>query len=79
MVRELCASLGVPAPTDADRAAVLHDLAAGRALHVVGSPHFITASGDFFCPSLSIRHDDGGYSVTVDPEGFSRFVRAVFG
>jgi predicted DsbA family dithiol-disulfide isomerase len=65
-------------PTDADRSTVLDDFAEGRRRDVSGSPHFFTAEGDFFCPSLDIDHDDDGYEVSFDAAGFQRFVSAVF-
>jgi predicted DsbA family dithiol-disulfide isomerase len=68
----------VPEPTDADHAAVNHDLAEGRRRGVTGSPHFFTAGGDFFCPSINIEHDGEGYEVTFDSAGFQRFVAAAF-
>jgi predicted DsbA family dithiol-disulfide isomerase len=75
---ELRRGLGVPAVTEADRAAVLRDLDDGRRRGVVGSPHYFTSRGDFFCPSLEIRHDDSGYHVTFTPEDFDRFIDAAF-
>ena len=36
------------------------------------------AGQGFFCPSLDIHHDDGGYRVHLDQEGFARFTAAAF-
>lgn len=61
---------------DADRARVEADLEDGRSRGVIGSPHFFTPAGDFFCPSLDIRHDATGHlRITADPEG-TAFVTA---
>ena len=57
---------------------MLDDFAEGKRRGVVGSPHFFTADGDFFCPSLDIEHSDDGYEVSFDPVGFNRFVAAAF-
>ena len=47
---------------------------------VVGSPHFFTAAGDFFCPALDISRDQGGHlHVRADPDRFERFLEACFG
>lgn len=58
-----------------DTSAVLADHAEGVARGVVGSPHFFTPDGGFFCPSLDVGRDDGGHlRVTADPAGFERFL-----
>ena len=79
VLRVLRDAHGVPEPTETDRTAVRDDLADGKRRHVVGSPHFFTADGEFFCPSLEIEHDDDGYEVSFDAAGFQQFVAAVFG
>jgi len=49
----------------------------GVDLGVVGSPHFLTGAGGFFCPALDVsRGDDGHLRVTADREGFDRFLAA---
>jgi predicted DsbA family dithiol-disulfide isomerase len=68
----------VVTPTAADEAAVHEDLAEGKRRCVEGSPHFFTADGDFFCPSLDIDHDANGYDVSFDADGFHRFALAAF-
>lgn len=65
-------------PGDAD--VVLADREEGATRGVVGSPHFFTPDGSFFCPSLDIsRHDDGELQIRFDLDGFRRFVDACFG
>ena len=78
VLRDLRQAYGVPPPCQADRSAVLDDFAEGKRRGVVGSPHFFTADGDFFCPSLDIEHGDDGYEVSFDSVGFKRFVAAAF-
>ena len=78
VLRRLREDHRVPAPTDADRSAVRDDFAEGKRRDVSGSPHFFTAEGDFFCPSLDIEHDADGYEVSFDAVGFQRFVSAAF-
>jgi len=63
-----------------DVESVAIDLREGQARGVVGSPHFFTPGGSFFCPSLEIGHDDeGGLDISFDQAGFTRFVDACFG
>ena len=59
---------------------VLDDHAEGVARGVIGSPHFFTPAGDFFCPSLDVHRDaDGHLRISADLPGFDRFVGACFG
>lgn len=78
VLHALLEHLGIGEPTDDDRQAVRDDLAEGKRRGVAGSPHFFTADGAFFCPSLDIQHDDDGYEVSFDAAGFQEFVTAVF-
>lgn len=65
--------------TDADVEQVRADFAAGREAGVIGSPHFFTPAGGFFCPALDVtRSDEGHLRVHADPEGFAAFVDACF-
>jgi predicted DsbA family dithiol-disulfide isomerase len=44
---------------------------------VVGSPHFFTPAGGFFCPSLDIARDaEGHLRITADRAAFDAFVEA---
>jgi SAM-dependent methyltransferase len=46
---------------------------------VIGSPHFFTPGGSFFCPALDISRDDSGaLQVEVDEGGFEAFLGACF-
>ena len=64
-------------PHDTDR--VLADHAEGIERKVIGSPHFFTPGGDFFCPALDVHREDNGHlRVTADPAGFDRFLAACF-
>lgn len=50
----------------------------GRSRGVIGSPHFFTPGGAFFCPALEVREIDGHLRITADPEGFERFLASCF-
>jgi predicted DsbA family dithiol-disulfide isomerase len=59
----------------ADLGAVEAEYRSGRERAVVGSPHFFSPGGSFFCPSLDIARTDGGHlRITVDRAGFEAFV-----
>ncbi len=64
---------------DDDRASVLADLRTGTERGVIGSPHFFTAGGDFFCPALDVgRDEDDHLHVRPDPVAFRAFVESCF-
>jgi predicted DsbA family dithiol-disulfide isomerase len=62
-----------------DTRPVLADHAEGVARQVIGSPHFFTPTGGFFCPALDIhRNAEGHLDIGVDAAGFDRFVTSCF-
>ncbi len=62
-----------------DEQRVLQDHADGISRGVIGSPHYFTHAGDFFCPALDVRRDaDGHLRLRHDAERFDRFVTACF-
>jgi predicted DsbA family dithiol-disulfide isomerase len=77
VVASILARHQMPAPRAQDEDAVLADHEEGRRRGVEGSPHFFTPAGDFFCPSLDIRHPGGGLEVGFDAGRFERFVDSV--
>jgi predicted DsbA family dithiol-disulfide isomerase len=78
VLAEVAARHGI-VTTDDDVAAVHADLDAGRELSVIGSPHFFTPGGGYFCPALDVsRADDGHLRILADPSGFDAFVDACF-
>lgn len=59
--------------------AVHADHAEGRHRGVIGSPHFFTPAGGFFCPSLDVGRDAAGHlRITADPAGFQTFLDGCF-
>ena len=63
-----------------DPSQVLEDHREGIARGVVGSPHFFTPAGDFFCPALDVHRDDAGHlQLAPDTDGFDRFISSCFG
>jgi predicted DsbA family dithiol-disulfide isomerase len=62
-----------------DTRTVLADHAEGVERGVIGSPHFFTPGGGFFCPALDVhRGDDGHLSITADLAGFEQFATSSF-
>jgi 2-hydroxychromene-2-carboxylate isomerase len=46
---------------------------------VIGSPHFFTPEGSFYCPALDISRDEAGaLHVEMDEAGFEVFLHACF-
>ena len=63
-----------------DTGRVLDDHAEGVSRGVVGSPHFFTPTGGFFCPALDIHRESSGHlRITADAEGFEQFITTCFG
>jgi 2-hydroxychromene-2-carboxylate isomerase len=63
----------------ADESDVLAEWELGQGRGVVGSPHFFTPAGAFFCPALDIRRVDGHLRITADQAGFDAFLESCFG
>jgi predicted DsbA family dithiol-disulfide isomerase len=62
---------------DIDHETVRADHADGVRRGVVGSPHFFTAGGGFFCPALDVSRDSHGHlRILANPDEFDRFVDA---
>ncbi|MGI9603985.1 MAG: DsbA family oxidoreductase [Acidimicrobiales bacterium] len=78
VLRELAASLDVPPASEADRAAVEASWVRGQQQGVVGSPHFFTPSGNYFCPALDIERVDGHLVIKPDVAAFDAFVAECF-
>jgi predicted DsbA family dithiol-disulfide isomerase len=79
VLEEVATRYGVTVESS-DAETVAADHREGEVRGVVGSPHFFTPEGSFFCPSLDIhRDDDGGLHVRFDQAGFQEFVDACFG
>ncbi len=76
VLAELAAAHGVGAADDADADAVRASLDEGRARGVIGSPHFFTPTGGFFCPALDIERVDGHLQIRPDLGAFEAFVEA---
>lgn len=76
VLAEIGDALAVPPAVAADRQSVLDAWSAGKARGVVGSPHFFTAGGDFFCPALDIKRVEGNLRIRPELEAFDQFIEA---
>ena len=78
VLRALATDHGVPFDPGDDRT-VLADHAEGVERGVIGSPHFFTPAGDYFCPSLDVqRGPDGHLRITSDMAAFEAFAASCF-
>ena len=79
VLTDLAGAAGVPLPDEADHEAVRASLAEGRERGVVGSPHFFTPGGAFFCPALDIARVDGHLRIAPKAGMFDEFITVCFG
>jgi 2-hydroxychromene-2-carboxylate isomerase len=79
VLADLAADLSVPAPGPEHADAVRAGWDAGKARGVIGSPHFFTSAGGFFCPALDIERVDGRLRISADEAGFEAFVVSCLG
>ena len=62
---------------DDDLHSVEVDHTEGKQRGVIGSPHFFTATGSFFCPALDISRNAAGHlRVVADPTAFEAMMAA---
>ena len=69
-------AVGIPPAIPADDDAVTAGWEAGKERGVVGSPHFFTPDGGFFCPALDIKRVEGQLVIRPDQPAFEAFVEA---
>jgi 2-hydroxychromene-2-carboxylate isomerase len=75
VLRDIAASCGVQERLgEVDE--VIADWRDGERRGVIGSPHFFGASGNWFCPTLTITHLDGELRMADNGEGLDRFAAA---
>lgn len=79
VLRDIAAACGVGVPLLESDNDVIADWRDGQQRGVVGSPHFFAAEGNWFCPSLTITHSDGGLRMADNRDGFDRFAADCFG
>lgn len=85
VLASIAAEHGVAWPPDPGRSPspaqqVRDDWDEGVRRGVVGSPHFFTSDGGYFCPALDVSRDaDGHLRVTADRDVFTSFVDGLLG
>jgi hypothetical protein len=79
VLRRVAEDHGVPADS-VEHQRVIDEHQDGVRRGVVGSPHFFTPAGDFFCPGLDIHRDEEGH-LRIHPgvESFEDFLAGCFG
>lgn len=78
VLEEIARALDVPAAGAAHERLVRESWDEGRTRAVIGSPHFFTDGGGFFCPALDIERVDGQLRISLDPPAFEAFVASCF-
>jgi hypothetical protein len=76
VVNDVLSGLGAGRVRSEDVDAVLASHREGTTRGVKGSPQFFVGTDGYFCPSLDIVHEDGGYDISFDVEGFRSFLDA---
>jgi 2-hydroxychromene-2-carboxylate isomerase len=77
VLADIAATEGLALVDDDERVRSCWETGVGRG--VVGSPHFFTAGGGFFCPALNIERVDGHLRIAPDHDAFEAFVAAAVG
>ena len=73
----IAAEYGLETPGLEPHPQVVADYADGQRRGVRGSPDFWVGSDEFFCPALTLGHDDAGALLAeFDPAGLDRFIEA---
>lgn len=78
VLTRLAERLGTPLATARHTDAVLAEWAEGTQRGVIGSPHFFTPGGDFFCPVLDITREGDDLRIRFDSVAFDGFVATCF-
>lgn len=76
VLAEIGDALGIPPAVDADHQAVVEAWNDGKERGVMGSPHFFTPGGDFFCPALDIERVEGHLRIRPQLQAFDQFIDA---
>jgi len=76
VLEHLAQLIDVPMPTNQDTVAIGDAWAAGQAREVVGSPHYFTPAGDFFCPGLDIKRVGEHLVIKPTMAAFDEFIAA---
>jgi len=74
VLARLAADHGLETPSPEPVASVEADYAEGTRRGVRGSPDFWVGSDEFFCPALTVEHDESGFTVGFDNDGLQRFL-----
>jgi len=70
----VASQFGLEPPSNEVDARVQADYDEGQRRGVRGSPDFWLGDEEFFCPALTLGHDDDGLTAEFDTEGFGDFL-----
>jgi predicted DsbA family dithiol-disulfide isomerase len=77
VLADIASQFGLAPPSVEACARVTADYEEGQRRGVRGSPDFWLGDEEFFCPALTLGHDDGGLTAEFDTEGLGRFMERV--
>ncbi len=78
VLSQIASDFGVPPASESHAAAVRASWDDGVNRGVIGSPHFFTPAGGFFCPALDIERVDGHLRIRADIDAFEQFLQTAF-
>ena len=77
VLSSIAGQFGLDPPTAHAESRVLADYEDGQRRGVRGSPDFWLGDEEFFCPALTLGHDNGNLTARFDTEGFGHFLERV--
>ncbi len=77
VLAEIANQFGLAPPSAEACSRVTADYEDGQRRGVRGSPDFWLGDEEFFCPALTLGHDDDGLTAEFDTEGLGRFMEQV--
>lgn len=77
VLAEIAERFGLPTPDTEPCARLCAEYEEGQRRGVRGSPDFWLGDSEFFCPALTLGHDDAGLTAEFDADGLQRFLDQV--
>lgn len=77
VLADIAGQFGLAPPSAEPSSRVTADYEEGQRRGVRGSPDFWLGDEEFFCPALTLGHDDAGLTAEFDSEGLGRFMERV--
>lgn len=77
VLADLATNYGLATPAEGANPPVKADYADGQDRGVKGSPDFWLGEDEFFCPALTLGHDDQGLTADFDAAGLESFIARI--